>query len=139
LAALQFICQDGKPLASPLDFPCHPDVLWELAFRRKPLPDVRYSAGRIDTEVCLLKIGRRALPGFPAMLPKLGLALRASLGAAGGETAVVIGLADDEMGCILPEEDFRYPLNLFRPRKQNDETNAMGKEIGVAVGGRPVR
>lgn len=225
LTALQFIGQGGVPLASLLNFPCHPEVLWEhnphitsdypgvlrreveartnapciffsgalggmmtpdvkdhsfeeceqvgtalarigldllaqtaivpvdsltlqkepvavkltnilykLAFRRKLLPDTRNPKGQIETEINLLKIGEAWFATVPGeMLPKLGLALKASLREAGGGTVGVIGLANDELGYILPKEDFKYPLNPFRPGKHYEETNSIGKEIGPAV------
>jgi hypothetical protein len=45
----------------------------------------------------------------------------------------VIGLAKDELGYILPEEDFYYPLNPLRPGNHYEETNSVGKAIGPAV------
>ena len=225
LTALQFVGQDGTPLASLFNFPCHPEVLWEhnphitsdypgvlrrdveartdapciffsgalggmmtpdvkdhsfeecervggalahagldmlaqtavvpvdgldlekktvqvkltnilykLAFRRKLLPDTRDPKGQVETEINLLKIGKAWFATVPGeLLPKLGLALKASLREAGGGTVGVIGLANDELGYILPKEDFNYPLNPFRPGKHYEETNSIGKEIGPAV------
>jgi hypothetical protein len=47
--------------------------------------------------------------------------------------AGVIGLANDELGYILPAEDFKYPWNPFRPGKHYEETNSIGREIGPRV------
>jgi hypothetical protein len=225
LTALQFLDEDGRPLASLFDFPCHPEVMWEhntqvsadyvgylrqaveagsgapciffsgalggmmtpdvkehsfaeaeaigqtlaraglealgnasglpvaeisvqkkeikvkltnilykIAFRRKLLPDVRDQQGRITSEVNLIKIGPAWFVTIPGeLLPKLGLALKARMRAAGAQAAGVISLANDELGYILPAEDFRFPLNPFKPGKHYEETNSIGKGIGPAV------
>jgi hypothetical protein len=222
LMAAQFVGQDGKPLASLFDFPCHPEVLWEhnphitadypgvlrreveaasgapclffagalggmmtpdvrdhsfeeaehmgktlamaglealdsaqssqpeavsiqklevdvkltnilykLAFRRKLLPDARNRRGEVTTEVNLVKLDDLWLATVPGeLLPKLGLALKADLREAGAREAGILGLANDELGYILPREDFRFPLNPFRPGKHYEETNSVSKNIG---------
>jgi hypothetical protein len=67
------------------------------------------------------------------MLPKLGLQLKAWMKEAGARVTGVIGLANDELGYILPAEDFKYPWNPFKPGKHYEETNSIGREIGVRV------
>jgi hypothetical protein len=110
------------------------NILYKLAFRRRLLPDVRDRAGQVQSEVNLVKVGKAWFATVPGeLLPRLGLALKASLREAGGETVGVIGLANDELGYILPKEDFKYPLNPFRPGKHYEETNSIGKGIGPAV------
>ncbi|MCX6080396.1 MAG: hypothetical protein NTW32_12765 [Chloroflexi bacterium] len=110
------------------------NVLYKLAFWRKLLPDTRNKRGELISEVNLLKIGPLWLATVPGeMLPELGMALKNSLISAGAGVAGVIGLANDELGYILPKEDFKYPLNPFRPGKHYEETNAIGKEIGPRV------
>lgn len=104
--------------------------LYKLAFWWKVLPDVR-EHGRVTTEVNLLKIGGLWLATVPGeLLPKLGLALKAQMRAAGAEVTGILGLANDELGYILPIEDFKYPLNPFRPGTHYEETNSIGKDIG---------
>ena len=49
--------------------------------------------------------------------------------------AGVICLANDELGYILPAEDFRFPLNPFKPGKHYEETNSISKEIGTGRSG----
>ena len=104
--------------------------LYKLAFWRKLMPDARDRQGRVASEVNLIKLGGLWLATVPGeMLPKLGLALKADLIRAGAQVAGVIGLANDELGYILPVEDFKYPWNPFRPGKHYEETNSIGKEI----------
>ena len=109
------------------------NILYKIAFMRKLLPDVRVK-GRVTTEVNLIKIGDLWLATVPGeMLPKLGLALKTSLREAGAKVPGVIGLANDELGYILPAEDFKYPLNPLNPGAQYEETNSISKEIGPKV------
>jgi hypothetical protein len=51
----------------------------------------------------------------------------------GAQVAGVIGLANDELGYILPVEDFKYPWNPFRPGSHYEETNSIGREIAPQV------
>jgi hypothetical protein len=109
------------------------NILYKVAFMRKLLPDVR-TKGKITTEVNLIKVGDLWLATVPGeMLPKLGLALKASLKEAGAGVAGVIGLANDEVGYILPAEDFKYPLNPLNPGAHYEETNSISKAVGPKV------
>lgn len=110
------------------------NILYKLAFERKLLPDVRDQKGCLTSEVNLIKIGGVWLATVPGeLLPKLGLQLKAWMKEAGAQVTGVIGLANDEMGYILPVEDFKYPLNPFKPGKHYEETNSIGKEIAPSV------
>ncbi len=107
--------------------------LYKLAFWMEVLPDVR-EGGCVTTEVNLIRIGGLWLATVPGeLLPKLGLALKARLRESGASVAGIIGLANDELGYILPAEDFKYPLNPFWPGNHYEETNSIGKEIGPKV------
>ncbi len=118
-----------KELAAKLTNP-----LYKIAFWRKLLPDVRDRSGKIHSEVNLIQVGPAWLATVPGeLLPKLGLAIKASLTEAGGRAVGIIGLANDELGYILPPEDFKYPWNPFNPGKHYEETNSIGKEIGPKV------
>jgi hypothetical protein len=108
--------------------------LYKVAFWRKLLPDTRNKKGQIETEVNLIKIGDLWLATVPGeLLPKLGLRLKAQLLEAGASVAGIVGLANDELGYILPVEDFKYPWNPFKPGKHYEETNSIGKEIAPKV------
>ncbi len=108
--------------------------LYKIAFWRKLLPDLRNKKGQIETEVNLIKIGGLWLAAVPGeLLPKLGLRLKAELLEAGADVAGIIGLANDELGYILPVEDFKYPWNPFKPGKHYEETNSIGREIAPKV------
>jgi len=110
------------------------NILYKLAFGRKLLPDVRDKSGYVTTEVNLIKIGGLWLATVPGeLLPKLGLQLKAWMKEAGAQVTGVIGLANDELGYILPVEDFKYPWNPFKPGKHYEETNSIGKDIAPKV------
>jgi len=110
------------------------NILYKLAFGRKLLPDVRDAKGYVNTEVNLIKIGGLWLATVPGeLLPKLGLQLKAWMKEAGAQVTGVIGLANDELGYILPVEDFKYPWNPFKPGKHYEETNSIGKGIAPSV------
>jgi hypothetical protein len=110
------------------------NILYKLAFRRKLLPDVRDNKGFVHTEVNLIKIGDLWLATIPGeLLPKLGLQLKARMKESGAKAAGVIGLANDELGYVLPTEDFKYPWNPFKPGGHYEETNSIGKGIATSV------
>lgn len=110
------------------------NILYKLAFGRKLLPDVRDKSGCVTTEVNLIRIGGLWLATVPGeLLPKLGLQLKAWMKEAGAHVTGVIGLANDELGYILPVEDFKYPWNPFKPGKHYEETNSIGKDIASKV------
>ena len=110
------------------------NILYKLAFGRKLLPDVRDKSGYITTEVNLIRIGGLWLATVPGeLLPKLGLQLKSWMKEAGAHVTGVIGLANDELGYILPVEDFKYPWNPFKPGKHYEETNSIGKDITTKV------
>lgn len=105
--------------------------LYRFAFWSKVLPDTRDRAGQVESEANLVQIGDCWFISVPGeLLPKLGLRLKRSLAAAGARVSGVIGLANDELGYILPPEDFKFPLNPFKPGSHYEETNSTGIDIG---------
>jgi hypothetical protein len=110
--------------------------LYKIAFWRKLIPDTRNKNGQVESEVNLIKIGDLWLAAVPGeLLPKLGLRVKAQLldASRGAGVAGIIGLANDELGYIIPVEDFKYPWNPFKPGKHYEETNSIGKEIAPKV------
>lgn len=49
---------------------------------------------------------------------------------AGAATAAIIGLANDELGYILPAADFHFPADPFAPADHYEETMSIGVEAG---------
>jgi hypothetical protein len=105
--------------------------LFRFAIYRGLLPEPRDRRGWVIAETSLIQIGDFWLVAVPGeLLPKLGLRIKHKLCAAGAAVTGIIGLANDELGYILPEEDYKYPLNPFRPKGHYEETMSISKEIG---------
>ena len=89
------------------------------------------SRGMVETEDNLVTIGPVVLATVPGeLLPKLGLTVKADLAQTGAPVAGVIGLTNDELGYILPRENFVYPRNPFSPGEHYEETMSVGPEAG---------
>ena len=115
-----------REFAIPMENP-----LFQLAMEGGLLSNTLADEGVVITEANLLKIGPVWLAGVPGeLLPKLGLALKADLRQAGAQVAGIIGLANDELGYILPQEDYVYPKDPFEPGDHYEETMSIGPEAG---------
>jgi hypothetical protein len=105
--------------------------LFQTAVGAGLLPSLVNDAGEIATEASLLKLESAWFFGVPGeLLPKLGLAFKAEMRHAAAGIAIVAGLTNDELGYILPHEDFVYPDNPFEPRDHYEETMSIGPEAG---------
>jgi hypothetical protein len=88
----------------------------------------------VVTEVSVLRVGAAALACVPGeLLPKLGLQLKDTMRAAGMVSPAIVGLANDELGYILPEEDFVFPKDYFDPGSSYEESMSVGPRLGPAV------
>jgi hypothetical protein len=105
----------------PLDNP-----LFKIAIPLGVLPRLdRGPDGRVATEVSLLDLGRARLIAVPGeLLPEPGMHLRAGLGV---PYRFLIGLADDELGYLLPSHAYEYPRNPFRPGDHYEETMSVSR------------
>lgn len=121
------------PMANPL---------FQMAIAQGLLPNIVQADGTVLTEANLLRLHSAAgdvllatVPG--ELLPKLGLALKAQLHAAPGaapvDTAAIIGLVNDELGYILPAEDFVFPTDPFAPGDQYEESMSLSSEAGPTL------
>jgi hypothetical protein len=105
--------------------------MFQMAMQAGLLPNLVNEHGEIVTETNIIKIGPVWLAAVPGeLLPALGLALKEELRKAGAAVCGVIGLANDELGYILPQEDFVYPENPFQPGNHYEETMSIGPEAG---------
>jgi hypothetical protein len=78
------------------------------------------SRRRVLTEVMLLEVGPVRIVTIPGeLLPGPGMHLRAALGS---PHPFLIGLANDELGYLLPSDEFVFPPNPFRPGAHYEET-----------------
>ena len=120
---LEHACQEYR---IPLDNP-----VLGMAMQAGLLSDLTDKDGNVISEVNLLKIGPAWFAGVPGeLLPKLGVALKADLGQAGARVAGIIGLANDELGYILPQEEYIFPKDPFEPGDHYEETMSIGPEAG---------
>lgn len=98
------------------------------------LPTAVRPDGTILTEASLLRLNGVWLLGVPGeLLPKLGLAYRQMMREAGGENPAIVGLANDELGYILPAEDFVPPTNYFEPGASYEESMSVSAQLGPAL------
>lgn len=105
--------------------------LFHMAMQGALLPNILDEAGEVVTEANLLQLGPAWLLGVPGeLLPKLGLALKAEIRQAGAPITAIVGLTNDELGYILPLEDYIYPDNPFEPGDHYEETMSVGPEAG---------
>ena len=116
----------SREFAVPMENP-----VFHAAMRGGLLPHLLTEEGMVVTQANLLKVGSAWLVSVPGeLLPKLGLAIKADLRRAGARVAGVIGLANDELGYILPREDYVYPEDPFDPGDHYEETMSIGPQMG---------
>lgn len=112
--------------------------LFQMAVDNGLLPNLFEPGGQVRAEAALLGIESAAerlllatVPG--ELFPALGLKLKAEMRAAGATHAAVIGLANDELGYILPDEEFVYPGDPFEPGEHYEETMSVGPQAGSST------
>jgi len=88
----------------------------------------RDSRDRLSTTCSFVDLGPAQLIGLPGeLLPRLGFELKAALP---GPGRVLIGLADDELGYILPDDEFVTPADYANPGLQYEESMSPGPTTG---------
>ncbi len=108
--------------------------LYTLGTEMGLLPPVEIRDGSVVTEVSVARIGPAMLASVPGeLLPKLGLRLKSAMRAAGATLPIVVGLADDELGYLLPAEDFNFPEDYLNPGSQYEESFSVGPTGGPRV------
>jgi hypothetical protein len=108
--------------------------LYTLGTEMGLLPPVEIRDGSVVTEVSVARIGPAMLASVPGeLLPKLGLRLKSAMRAAGATLPIVVGLADDELGYLLPAEDFTFPEDYLNPGSQYEESFSVGPTGGPRV------
>jgi len=105
--------------------------LLEQAMRYGLVRDSIVQKKQILTEVGLLRLGPFWLAHVPGeLLPKLGLRLKQAMRACGASVTGILGLSNDELGYILPDEDYIYPQNPLEPGEHYEETMSTGPNAG---------
>jgi hypothetical protein len=85
----------------------------------------------VRSELALLTLGPVRILGVPGeVLPKLGMALKSSLP---GDCRFLLGLANDELGYILPAEDFHPPDDYLDPGDHYEESMSLGPRTGAIL------
>ena len=108
--------------------------LFQMALQAGLLTGVLNDDGTLTTEASLLHLGDAAIFFMPGeVLPRLGLAYKEQMHAAGVHHAVLVGLANDELGYILPADDFVFPDNPFEPGARYEESMSVGIDAGPAL------
>ncbi len=109
-------------------------LLLEQAIQGGLLSGVLARDNRIQTETSLLRIGPAWLALVPGeLLPALGLEIKRRMHLAGAKITAIIGLANDELGYILPDEAYNYPPDPFTPGEHYEETMSVGPTAGSAL------
>ncbi len=92
---------------------------------------MRDSNDILTTTCSCVDIGPAQLIGLPGeLLPRLGFELKAAMP---GPARVLIGLADDELGYILPDDEFVAPDDYTNPGAQYEESMSPGPRTGSLV------
>lgn len=86
----------------------------------------------VTTEVTVWNLGLLGQVAFVPgeLLPALGLQLKQHMRGSG---KFVIGLANDEIGYILPKESFVRPADYMSPGRQYEESMSLGAEAGPMI------
>ncbi len=85
----------------------------------------------VETEVNLLLFNQSGIVCVPGeLLPKVQEKIEVQLSKAGIQQAAIIGLANDEIGGIIPAEDFVFPADPQNPGEHFMETISVGEEAG---------
>jgi hypothetical protein len=92
----------------------------------------RRDSGTMLTTTCsYVDLGSAQLLCIPGeLLPRLGFELKAQLP---GPARVLIGLADDELGYILPDDEFVAPADYASPGAHYEESMSPGPATGSLV------
>lgn len=113
------------PMANPV---------FQMAMDAGLLPNLLDETGAVITEANLLKLGPVWLFGVPGeLLPELGLAFKTQMKKAGAEVGAIVGLTNDELGYILPYDEYVFPDNPFDPGVHYEETMSIGPEAGPSL------
>jgi hypothetical protein len=84
--------------------------------------------GMLATECAYLDLGPVQIASIPGeLLPRLGFQLKAAMP---GPCRILAGIADDELGYILPDDEFITPADYRNPGAQYEESMSVGPETG---------
>lgn len=85
----------------------------------------------VETTCSVIDLGPIQLVTVPGeLLPALGFVLKAAMP---GPCRIIIGLADDEIGYILPDDQYVAPVDYNDPGSQYEESVSLGPQTGSRV------
>jgi hypothetical protein len=121
-------CQEfAVPMTNPL---------FHMAMEAGLLADLLNPDGAVVSEANLLQLDSVWVLGVPGeLLPKLGLAFKAEMREAGAAVAAVVGLTNDEVGYIIPQDEYVYPENPLEPNDHYEETMSLGGDVAPCLQG----
>ncbi len=87
--------------------------------------------GAITTSCTFIDLGAAQIITVPGeLLPRLGFAIKAAMP---GPCKILVGLADDEIGYILPDDEFVPPADYLNPGRQYEESMSVGPTTGSRI------
>jgi len=114
-------CENLTHLSATLDIPVANKNF--LALRKAGVITRTFHHGKVRTELHVIRFGDVEMATIPGeALPKVGLAIKSYMTA---RYKILIGLGNDELGYIIPEED-------FDPTKY-EESMSVGPKIAPAI------
>jgi hypothetical protein len=107
----------------PMENPLFAQAQAAGVLRRRAFDD-----GQLASTCSYIDLGPAQILALPGeLLPPLGLELKAALP---GPVRVLAGLADDELGYILPDDEFVVPTDYNNPGAQYEESRSLGPRTG---------
>ena len=108
--------------------------VYELGMELGLVPAAERRGDDVVTEVSYARIGPAGIACVPGELfPELGLQLKQSMRATGVRVPIVVGLADDEIGYLIPEADFVAPEDYLDPGSSYEESFSAGPQAATRV------
>jgi len=108
--------------------------VYELGMELGLVPAAERRGDDVVTEVSYTRIGPAGIACVPGELfPELGLQLKQSMRDTGVRVPIVVGLADDEIGYIIPEADFVAPEDYLDPGSSYEESFSAGPQAAPRV------
>jgi len=90
-----------------------------------------FEGGQLASTCAYIDLGPAQILTLPGeLLPRLGFELKAALP---GPVRMLAGIADDELGYILPDDEFVYPADYANPGAQYEESMSLGPRTGSLV------
>jgi neutral/alkaline ceramidase-like enzyme len=110
----------------PLQNPLFAQALETGLLRQRPVEE-----GQLTTTCVYIDLGAAQMIGVPGeLLPRLGFELKAAMP---GPVRIIAGLADDELGYILPDDEFVAPEDYANPGARYEESMSAGPRTGSLV------